>query len=83
VFRGHILELMCGFSTDLSNLSLAKRASIKERLEPLAEDGLVRFRNTLLEVTDLGKVFVRNICMCLDEHLQKNRSTEPMFSKTV
>ncbi len=83
VTRTHILELMCSFRTDISNLPLVQSMSIRKRLKPHALDGLVEIQGSIIEVTDLGKVFVRNICMCLDEHLQKNRSTEPMFSKTV
>lgn len=51
-------------------------------LEPLAADGLVDLSDAQLRVTDLGRFFLRNICMPFDEYL-KRPSDRPVYSRTV
>jgi oxygen-independent coproporphyrinogen-3 oxidase len=38
-------------------------------LAPLEADGLIRRRPGGLEVTDIGRLFIRNIAMCFDNTL--------------
>jgi len=51
-------------------------------LEPLAADGLLEISNGGLQVTDLGRFFLRNICMPFDTYLRKP-SDRPVYSRTV
>lgn len=53
-----------------------------ERLEPLARDGLLVFEPDRLRVTELGRFFIRNICMELDAYLDP-QAGKPIFSRTV
>ncbi len=48
----------------------------------MAADGLVRISGTGLEVTPLGRFFLRNLCMPFDTYL-KQPTDKPVFSRTV
>jgi oxygen-independent coproporphyrinogen-3 oxidase len=54
------------------------RAGVKE----LQDDGLVTFDGTLLRVTPLGQLLVRNVAMLFDAYLKKDGSKR-QFSRTV
>jgi oxygen-independent coproporphyrinogen-3 oxidase len=54
------------------------RAGVKE----LEEDGLVTFDGSLLRVTPLGQLLVRNVAMLFDAYLKKGASRN-QFSRTV
>lgn len=73
--REIIMRLMCHLSLDYAALSrefgfdFATRYSMEiARLQPLAADGLVVFTATGFEVTDLGRLFLRNIAVCFDAY---------------
>ena len=47
-------------------------------------DGLVRVSPTSIDVTDTGRVFVRNVCMLFDRYLDaRTGGARPVFSRTV
>ena len=72
------LERRCGIAFD------EYFARELERLEPLAKDGLLTNGADSLELTFLGRVFVRNIAMAFDTYLQRAHSGRaPQFSRTV
>lgn len=80
--RAAIMHLMC-------NLELPKRMmkdegmlDSYERVAAHALDGLVGVEAERLFVTDLGRYFIRNLCMELDAHLSQTAG-RPIFSKTV
>jgi oxygen-independent coproporphyrinogen-3 oxidase len=52
------------------------------RLESLQKDGLVNLSPELVSVTQLGRIFIRNVGMVFDRYLQKPK-TKPLFSKTL
>lgn len=92
--RDAITELMCNFSIDLD--ALGKRhgvdaaAYLSESLEKLREmerDGLVRIGSDLVELTEVGKNFVRPAAMAFDAWLDRLPPTRkgklPVFSRTV
>ncbi|MEO1234987.1 MAG: oxygen-independent coproporphyrinogen III oxidase, partial [Myxococcota bacterium] len=78
--RGAIIaDLMCNFWADLGD----RKASFEEEWEalaPLENEGLLRRNGTEIEVTPLGRFFVRNIAMVFDAYLRKNRRR---FSQAV
>jgi len=84
-----IMELMCNFYLELDDierdfgLQFADYfASELAELEPLAEDGLVEVRDDSIEVTALGRFFIRNICMPFDEYLKQEKAAG-RYSRTV
>lgn len=95
VFRGHqlneedliirkkILELMCLYRSSWEGLSIDDQLFIQTNLEELRKDGLVNWSGESIEITSLGKPFVRNVCMAFDLRLQRTVVKQNMFSSTV
>jgi oxygen-independent coproporphyrinogen-3 oxidase len=52
------------------------------RLQPLERDGLVALSPGQIEVTPLGRIFIRNVGMVFDRYLQIPKE-KPVFSKTL
>jgi len=85
ILRRHILNLMCQFHTswEASQLQFAEAEEVKMRLSEMEKDGLIHLHPQGIEVTDVGKPFVRNICMAFDLRLQRNVPTTRIFSMTI
>jgi oxygen-independent coproporphyrinogen-3 oxidase len=79
--RAVIARLMCDFRVPLSVEERAHFAPELEALAPLARDGLVEVGAAGLEVTPLGRLFVRNVAMVFDAHLAAGGPTAA--SRTV
>lgn len=82
ILRQHILNIMCKGETSWK-LASQKSTALYEglaRMQLLVEDKLVVIKETELEVTPLGKRFLRNICMTLDARLWRNQPSTPLFS---
>lgn len=82
LIRKHILNIMCKGHTDWTVLDLEDEAFAKgvERLRWLAQDGLIILSPLELQVTGLGKRFLRNICMTLDARLWEKQPEQQLFS---
>ena len=52
-------------------------------LGELEQDGLVRLSPARIEVTELGRFFLRNIAMCFDVYLSVAEQAQPRYSKTI
>jgi oxygen-independent coproporphyrinogen-3 oxidase len=52
------------------------------RMERLCIDGLVRMSAESIAVTQLGRIFIRNVGMVFDRYLEQGKS-KPVFSKTL
>jgi oxygen-independent coproporphyrinogen-3 oxidase len=82
VIRRHILNIMCKGETHWdahAKLAVSLVDGI-ERLQPLADDGLIELNSLGLKVTPQGKNHLRNICMALDARLWINKPTTQLFS---
>lgn len=82
VIRKHILNIMCHGKT-------CWRADVDrcpalldglERMQLLQEDGLVQIGEQELQVTQVGKRYLRNICMTLDARLWESQPKSQLFS---
>ena len=83
VMRRYILNIMCNGEAHL-NLNDPWSADIITRLMPLLTDGLVELNNSgTLHVTDTGKKFLKNICMCFDLRLHNKKTESQVFSMAV
>ncbi|MGY4538366.1 oxygen-independent coproporphyrinogen-3 oxidase [Mucilaginibacter sp. UYNi724] len=85
VIRKHINNIMCQGKTSWNHhlepcLSLF---SGLERLQPLADDGIIELCSFGLKVTPLGKGFLRNICMALDARLWADKPGTQLFSMAM
>jgi len=79
---------MCDLSLDYAAMSQKLGINFAEHfanelaaLAPFEADGLVRRSPTGLEVTDIGRLFIRNIAMCFDNTLAPDGQRK--HSKTV
>src|SRR5258708_7186864 len=86
--RDTIMRVMCDLSLDYAAMSqrlgLNFAVHFESEIESLAgyeADGLVRRSPTGLEVTDTGRLFIRNIAMCFDNTLAP--VGERKHSKTI
>lgn len=82
VIRRHILDVMCNLQTHFDP-QLIDVESLRERLEEMEEDGLIHWADTHLQVTEAGRLFVRNICMAMDMRMLRNKPETRIFSMTI
>ncbi len=97
VEKGHVLSnqdqfikiqirnIMCDFETtwSLEEMNLVNFESIFYALEGFQNDGLLYFTYNSVNVAEIGKPFVRNICMVFDQYLDSELNTEKIFSQTI
>jgi len=97
VFKGHflteedlllkeaILNLACKGELDLTDELLANLdADALVELKQMQEEQLIVFNSDQIEITALGKAFVRNICTRFDKKLRAKANTgEQVFSKAI
>ncbi|MGN8068846.1 oxygen-independent coproporphyrinogen III oxidase [Mucilaginibacter sp. SG564] len=85
VIRQQILNMMCRGYTSWKQFHGANHelSKVLIRLHPLASDGLVIIDPSGLEVTQLGKRFLRNICMCFDTRLWADKPSSQLFSMAI
>lgn len=92
VIRGDVIQnLMCNFHLDVR--ALERRHGIDfetyfaEALGTLdagpCAHGFVRRDANAIEVTDDGRLFVRNVCMAFDAYLARHAGEQKRFSSTV
>ena len=93
--RRHIItRLMCNFYLDVGEVErlfdlsfrLAFAAELAELTGPdsPASHGLLTVTPEALELTPVGRMFVRNVCMVFDRYLRARAAQEkPVFSRTV
>lgn len=83
VIRKKILDLMCRFTTDLSDLPLELREQIVPRLDEFIQDDLMIISDNVIQVKAEGIAFIRNICMVFDLRLWRNKPDSQLFSMTI
>jgi len=86
--RETIMRTMCDLSLDFGVMSQKLGINFEQHfakelatLAPFEADGLVKRRANGLEVTDAGRLFIRNIAMCFDNTLSP--AGERRHSKTI
>jgi oxygen-independent coproporphyrinogen-3 oxidase len=86
--RETIMRTMCDLSLDFGAMSQKLGINFEQHfaselssLAPFEADGLVCRTATGLEVTDAGRLFIRNIAMCFDNTLAP--ASERRHSKTI
>ena len=86
--RETIMRTMCDLSLDFAAMSAKLGINFVQHFEkelatlaPFIADGLVKKTATGLEVTNSGRLFIRNIAMCFDNTL--GAANERRHSKTI
>lgn len=85
ILRRHIQDIMCKGQTTWNHHTEPCEALLEgiERLQPLADDGLIELNSWGLKVTSEGKNFLRNICMAIDARLWANKPATQLFSMAI
>jgi len=85
--RDLISELICQFRLDLDTFgerwNIDARdyfASEIEKLQPMQSDGLVEIDEKGIQVTDPGRLLIRNVCMVFDVYLEQAKAR---FSRVI
>lgn len=79
--RGHIItDLMCNFWADLGPDAETRFERELREVDALAELGLLERSGSEIELTPLGRFFVRNVAMPFDAYLE---GKQHRFSRTV
>ena len=89
--RDVILSLMCNFHLDVRALERTHGIDFADYFsDALAEleagpvgHGFVRLTPDAVDVTDEGRLFVRNVCMTFDAYLKRHEGETKRFSRTV
>jgi len=86
--RKVIMRLMCDMKLDFGAMSNSLGLDFAEHFQPelskvheLEADGLVHSGQNGFEVTDLGRLLIRNVAMCFDGYLTPK--TEGVYSRTI
>lgn len=85
IIRGHILNLMCKYKTQLGELPIEKTIweNNGEKFNELQNDGIITLSDDKqIAITPLGRQFIRNVCMVFDRNLLWEEGTQK-FSLTV
>ena len=85
IIRECILKLLCTGRVSLDGPLLnVLPTEAKNQWQVMEEEGLVILSDSLLEVTETGKAFIRNIAMVLDAKLRQGKpALESVFSKAI
>jgi oxygen-independent coproporphyrinogen-3 oxidase len=81
--RSVITDLMCNFWVDLGDDGLNYFEPELDDLRRLEREGLLRLIGSEVELTSLGRVFVRNVAMVFDAYLRRAENAPKPFSMTV
>jgi len=88
--REAITQLMCDLELDPVAFGAKWEIDFAEyfadalgELQPLAADGLVEASAERINVTPMGRLFLRNIGMCFDRYLKQEASDKPRYSRTA
>lgn len=90
--RGHKLnqedrrqrELILQFMTrGQAPLSAEEEAEASLFLAPMLGDGLVKVENSKLQITELGRPFLRNAAVFFDLRLRRAQPTQKLFSRSI
>lgn len=81
-FREQILELMTRYRVQLKNK--AQIEDVRQFLKAALEDHLASIDDKgLLQVSEIGKPFLRNICMGLDQRMRAGQPQARIFSQSL
>ena len=88
--RDAISKVMCDLSLERKPFAVqwgidfdAYFESALHGLKALEQDGLVRTSAERIQVTDIGRFFLRNIAMCFDAYLAAEQQDKPRYSRTI
>ncbi len=89
--RDVIQSLMCNFHLDIRAIERTYgidfagyfAGSLKDMDDGPGAHGFVTRNADVIEVTEKGRLFVRNVCMAFDAYLKRHEGEKQLFSRTV
>jgi len=79
--RQYILDIMCNYQTTFGeNMN---QEELENHFYELEQDQLITYKHPHLQVTDLGKMFLRNIALQVDKRYWAKQENAQMFSKAI
>ena len=75
--RQHILNLMCRHQTSID------RNYEESKFDEYVKDGLIQIKNQTIFITEVGQLFLRNICLAFDKRYWEKIPEENLFSTTA
>ena len=85
VLRQHILNLICQYETNWQDPQMRTPflENNQQLLKEMEQDGLVILASDQIEVTEIGKMFIRNVCTAFDARMHVARPEGQVFSQAV
>lgn len=85
IIRQHILNMMCKNETSWADdgQKFSSLPEALERLQDIEKDGLAIVNKNKLIVTETGKAYLRNICLCFDTRYWAKKPESATFSSSV
>lgn len=85
IVRKHILNLMCQLETSWEDpsQSIDDLEDSLSRLKEMEADGLLKIGDKSIQVSEEGRMYIRNVCMALDRRLIDNKPETRIFSMTI
>ncbi len=87
--RDVIMQLICHFELNFSTIETKHNINFKkyfsaelEQLSGMCNDGLITLDDQSIQVTDKGRLLIRNICMAFDRYLKKQPGQQ-RFSRAI
>lgn len=87
--RNVIMQLICNFKLDMKAFEQSNHIDFRsyfadelQRLSAMHDDGLLKLDENAIEVTDKGRLLIRNICMVFDRYLKQAQKAQ-RFSKAI
>jgi oxygen-independent coproporphyrinogen-3 oxidase len=82
-FRVDVHEVEARFGIDFASYFAEELTELRAAGSP-ATDGLVTIDDARIDITPIGRLFVRNVCMVFDRYLRaRTAGSKPVFSRTV
>ncbi|HFS67598.1 MAG TPA: oxygen-independent coproporphyrinogen III oxidase [Flavobacteriia bacterium] len=85
IIRKHILNLMCNLETSWNEdtLKFKELPQVLNSLKEMVDDNLIEIHKDGITIKENGRMFVRNVCMAFDLHLNRNKPQTRIFSMTI
>lgn len=81
--RNIILEITCNGELSWTGTPEWLNLNMMIKLNTMHEEGLLKLYPNGFRITELGMVFLRNICMVFDKRLNTVKTDQQMFSKAI
>lgn len=84
IIRQHILNLMCQLETSWNDDNFVPELENSiSQLKEMQDDGLVKIYDNRIIITEKGRAFTRNVAMCFDLRMLRNKPETRIFSMTI